>query len=616
MSQRSQFPFRTTRHLALYFLVAVVVFLSSGAAFAQTVAYWRFEEGGVGTQPIDQVASPGSTPVLDSSGNGYDMGVLTAAKAPTYTSSVPSASTAQSGLANTRALDFDGTDDDIYATGYTPGLNDFDFSGGWTVEAAFRFDTIEARTPGLDPMDPNDGASPVAYQGILAKEGQPVVGENESPLRLRIRNDGNEDDDNSTLDDFVHLEVRGLDSLGDGWNVDSRGISTSSPIVAGQWYYTALVYNGTTVDMYLDSGNGYQWQNNSATQEDGVATDAWINSVADWVVGREVQNNSPANPMDGQIDEVRISSAALTPGEFLNNDPADFGASSNLVNYTIDPSQSSYTMSGTVLAFTLEEQQPGSATAALQGTITARLDGNTLSFGDDLSDIDMLAFAGAGFEPQLGSTNTPLFTDHNPAVTYPSTGEDNIGLEVPVLGAAIAFRDVNLGISDGSAEFGGVVTGIEVRTKSQRIDFYAGSIANDAGTSIGGGDASMNVDAGIMTRDRNLVTGLDTITIPVTSAFAADDLDINLGGQIVATRPWTGDFNLDGFVNGGDFLAYQRGLGTLYDAVDLTIWQQNYGMSVPIPLGAGIAAVPEPGTLVLALMIGLVPLSSTRRRRR
>ncbi len=612
MRQRTPFSFRSTRHLATSSLVAVAcataILLSSSAAYAQTVAYWRFEEGGVGTQP-----STVSTPVLDSSGNGYNMGVLTAGSAPTYSSSVPSATIGQSGAANNRSLDFDGVDDEVYATGYTPGLNDYDFSAGWTVEAAFRFDTITARAPGPNPALPND-ASPTVVQGVLAKEGKPVATENEPPLAFRLRNDGDEDDDNLTLNDFPHLEITGLNGSGDDdWNVDSRKTPTASPIVAGQWYYSAVVYNGTTVDLYLDSGNGYRWQNNTAIQKDGLSTPAWVNSVADWVIGREERNDNPINWMDGQVDEVRISSAALTPGEFLNNDPADFGPSSNLVTYTIDPSQSSYTWVGDVLGAPMLAQQPGSLTAALEGNITARLDGNTLSFGDDLSDIDMQAWGGPGFDPQLGSTKVT----GNATVTYPATGEDNIGIDVPAIFGKIALRDAKFGISDGSADFGGPVTGLEVRTKSQRLDWYSDFfLINDAGSDIGGGGAGENTDPGNMTRDRDLVTGIETITIPIFFDISSDDFASAVGGEVVATRPWTGDFNLDGIVDGADFLVYQQGIGTLYDAVDLSIWKQNYGMIVPIPLGAGLAAVPEPGTCVLALMIGLVSLRSTRRRSR
>lgn len=43
------------------------------------------------------------------------------------------------------------------------------------------------------------------------------------------------------------------------------------------------------------------------------------------------------------------------------------------------------------------------------------------------------------------------------------------------------------------------------------------------------------------------------------------------------TQVATGDFNADGDVDGSDFLSWQRGFGSTYDANDLTDWQANYG---------------------------------------
>mgnify|MGYP001461361420 CR=1 FL=1 len=72
----------------------------------------------------------------------------------------------------------------------------------------------------------------------------------------------------------------------------------------------------------------------------------------------------------------------------------------------------------------------------------------------------------------------------------------------------------------------------------------------------------------------------------------------------------SGDFDLDGDVDGRDFLAWQRGEspngtpGGPVSAGDLTDWQANYGFP---PLTAASTAVPEPMGLVLGLM-GLVIL--------
>lgn len=92
-----------------------------------------------------------------------------------------------------------------------------------------------------------------------------------------------------------------------------------------------------------------------------------------------------------------------------------------------------------------------------------------------------------------------------------------------------------------------------------------------------------------------------------TSVFGAADGDLvfqfGLTGGALITADVTyvggggtpGDFNSDGKVDGADFLAWQRnpGVGSLSD------WQANYGAGTA---AAAAGSVPEPGTIVLAMM--------------
>ncbi len=70
------------------------------------------------------------------------------------------------------------------------------------------------------------------------------------------------------------------------------------------------------------------------------------------------------------------------------------------------------------------------------------------------------------------------------------------------------------------------------------------------------------------------------------------------------------DFDLDGDVDGRDFLAWQRreSLNAL-SAGDLALWQAEYADA---PLIASSTAVPEPSSLVVVLVLGSVVLSRRR----
>lgn len=72
-----------------------------------------------------------------------------------------------------------------------------------------------------------------------------------------------------------------------------------------------------------------------------------------------------------------------------------------------------------------------------------------------------------------------------------------------------------------------------------------------------------------------------------------------------------GDFDLDGEVDGTDFLTWQQGYPVSYNQNDLDAWRNNYGG----PTGglSALGAVPEPTTLALAVSLTLVSFCLTRR---
>jgi hypothetical protein len=68
-----------------------------------------------------------------------------------------------------------------------------------------------------------------------------------------------------------------------------------------------------------------------------------------------------------------------------------------------------------------------------------------------------------------------------------------------------------------------------------------------------------------------------------------------------------GDFDDDGDVDGRDFLLWQRGFGSEYDANDLADWQTNYGFpSQPL---VSVTTVPEPSAALLLFVLAAAPIS-------
>jgi hypothetical protein len=93
----------------------------------------------------------------------------------------------------------------------------------------------------------------------------------------------------------------------------------------------------------------------------------------------------------------------------------------------------------------------------------------------------------------------------------------------------------------------------------------------------------------------------------------SDPVNFNALGLMFVSAATGADFDLNGVVNGMDFLAWQRG-GSPYPLSqgDLAIWSAEYGNAV-LPLSE-ISAVPEPTTSALALAAICLAMSQRRRR--
>jgi hypothetical protein len=250
----------------------------------------------------------------DSSDNGNELrtfhspndptspdGVQRLETSPEYTLNTPSLIVPQTGAPNLLAFDFDGTPgtpqqppgtlpnsaapDDIYSLdneNVAGPINNMVFNQ-YTMEGAFRIDALNR------------------WQSILVKDGNVGDGSGVGPgplpaFNLKI-----------FIDNTLHVET--FDGAGAFHNIAADNLMQT-----GVWYKYAVVNDGATLSLFLDSsdGNGYVLQ----TQTAPISGGALFNNDSVWAVGRG-WFNGVNDFFDGQIDEVRISDVALNPAEFL-----------------------------------------------------------------------------------------------------------------------------------------------------------------------------------------------------------------------------------------------------------------------------------------------------------
>lgn len=278
------------------FLWAAALWLGGSAvvANAATQAYWRHEEGAAGA-----LIPAGPDTVLDSSGNGNHMRTFN----PTFTSGTYSSTVSpvplRSGLTNNFSLDFGpgGDDAGLNDDNYTDNkpIND-DLFSAVTFEMAFKMDAVSG------------------WQAVFGEDGKPLgnqPGEPDSPvppIKFLIRADNFPDNIPNQL--FVEW----ID--GDG---DIHFLANRETVVANQWYHVAFTLNAADARLYVAKENTVYKQVDAKLGEDyaGASGEVIVSEPLGYSIGRGMFNNNVADWADAHIDEVRISDAALAPGDFL-----------------------------------------------------------------------------------------------------------------------------------------------------------------------------------------------------------------------------------------------------------------------------------------------------------
>ena len=284
------------------FLVIGALLTINCTVNANTVAYWRFDEGPAGAAVphggnADGVFYGGT---LDSSGNENHLSVWAEGWAGfAYRTNTATPLTPLTGQENLYS---------VQNTGSYPAM--FTDSAAmrtmeplqWTIEVAF--------------MPENGG-----WRTIIGRDSRGSADENgdlaglyfqitpESALAIKY----------TDVSRYWHV-AQTSDGFIQGWTPPNSS--------SGGWYYAAAVCDGSTLSLYVadvKAGTGYQLVAQTdltisgspdTTLDSGEGTgDGWV--AGDWSVGRGLYAGGHGDRAYGFIDEVRISDSALSPSEFL-----------------------------------------------------------------------------------------------------------------------------------------------------------------------------------------------------------------------------------------------------------------------------------------------------------
>lgn len=286
------------RSLSAASLIAIAaggaILTSPRDSHAQTIAYYRFEEGATGAKvPVTPDAgAPGVSPVLDSSGNGNHMKTVATFSAPTYAANVPAAVIPNTGASNQRSLLFT-PNQDVYSQSAVGGgpaggtLNDHSFAS-FTIEASVNFSDAN----GFQTFVGRDRPGQTLAGFYLRKWGGNGVDANAINATLVA--------DNGTAFDLFSTSV----GVGDSF----------SKVSVGTWYNVVAQSNGSVFSLFVQNNvtGVYELQGSTA-----VTTALSNLGSTNFTIGRGWFNNGPADFTNGFVDEVRISDTALAPSQFL-----------------------------------------------------------------------------------------------------------------------------------------------------------------------------------------------------------------------------------------------------------------------------------------------------------
>jgi hypothetical protein len=452
--------------------------LAAGGAAAPVgvVAYWRFEEG-TADQPANVAGS-----IMDSSGNGLDG---TPIGGPVYSADVAGATIPQTGAANNLSLDFNGQNQRIAI----PDSPLFQLTHSLTLEAYIKLSAIHG------------GEEQIVFRG----DDRPGL----DPYMLEIR-DGN-------------LAFR-IEDASD----DEVAVSVPFAAYVGQWVHVAGTLDDATGKMSLYINGTLVASGTTAVRPLGPLTGP-LPGVG---IGN-VQSGNYGEYFPGLIDEVRISSQALTPDQFLDE------STGSVLTLTANITPKPLTVTG----ITASDKRYDGTTAATLTTSGAAL-GGVLS-GDTVT-LDTSAATGTFANPGPGNnvavTVSGLALGGAQAADYtvvPPTLTANI---LPALPRALVNSYNSLEGTSGLTPF---VFQIRLATPARiqtTYDFYTTDGTAVAGVNYVGITAGDSAHGGVVTFLPGSAFGTVTVyvitgSLPVTPATERANFFVHLSDPLAPDVP-------------------------------------------------------------------------------
>jgi len=233
---------------------------------------------------------------------------------------------------------------------------------------------------------------------------------------------------------------------------------------------------------------------------------------------------------------LRGLSFALYLGAFLLGGFAPLAWTAPLV-FTINPSLSQLTASGTVASGSISAQQPGSLTATFSGTINVDLTASTITFtGGSI----IAAQTNGSWQPAVGGTPGDAPADYGGTNTE-DVGTGSGGTHPP---GNFALRNVLLDLTSPvlattNGSFDGSSLTFLLFTNLATIDYYYSSISitTNSGSQYLNGNAMNTASAGssVSTNDSVRQLNLQINAAILSSLVFHNDTYITFAGQLVAT---------------------------------------------------------------------------------